>query len=341
MPPRETNVRPSPAVLTVLVLALLLGVAAAAGLLAGHGDLGDRLQRGLYLELRATRIALAALAGAALAVGGVLVQGLFRNPLASPSVLGTTAGAALGGQSVILLHGTLGALLPAWLVPEMALPLGCLLGAGLALALLLAVVGRVQRGGGDALVAVLLVGFVLASGFASVAALVTWLAAEQWELGRALMSFSLGGVDAKGLRHVGLAVPLVGVGLVAAWLWGRHLDLLLAGEDEAAALGVEVGAARFWILAWTAVLTGAAVAVGGGVAFVGLVVPHLLRPFTGVSHRRLIPAAALGGAAFLVACDALCRLSPGSELPLGVVTGLVGAPVFAWLLLRAGREGWL
>jgi iron complex transport system permease protein len=267
------------------------------------------------------------------------MQGLFRNPLASPSVLGTTAGAALGGQIVLMLHGAAAAALPAWVAPEMALPIGCLLGAGVALALLLAVARRMLAQGGDGLVPVLLVGFILASALSSVAAFVTWLGQERWELGRALVAFGLGGVDGKGVGHVGLAVPLVLGGILAAWCWGSALDLLLAGEEEAAALGVDVRAARRWILAWTAVLTGAATAIGGGVAFVGLIVPHLLRPLTGVEHRRLIPAAALGGAAFLIACDALCRLAPGAELPLGVVTGLIGAPVFAWLLVRSARAG--
>ncbi len=312
-----------------LVTATLLGLAVAAGLLVGHGDLSP-----VFLELRAGRIACAGLAGAALSVAGVLMQGLFRNPLASPSVLGTTSGAALGGQAVLLAHGLVAAALPAWLVPEMALPLGCLLGAGCSLMILLLIARRVLASGGDALVAVLLTGFLLTSALAAMSSLLTWLGQERWELGRALIAFTLGGVDGKGLRHVLLATPLVVIGIAAAWAWGRTLDLLLAGEDEAASLGVDVVTARRWILAWTAALSAAAVAVGGGVAFVGLVVPHALRPFTGVGHRRLIPAAALGGAAFLILCDALCRLTPGAELPLGILTSLIGAPVFVVLLLR-------
>lgn len=325
-----------PAVFAVLLLAL--AGAAAAALVSGSGDLGDGALRGLYLELRGTRTALAALAGAALAVAGVVVQGLFRNPLASPDVLGSTAGAALGGQAVLLVHGAVAGLLPAWLPAEMALPLGCLAGAGIALALLVAISGRAARGG-DTLLLVILAGVVLSSAFASLAALATWLGQGRWELGRALVAFSLGGLDAKGPRQAALALPLVLAGLVAVWGWGRHLDLLLAGEDEAAALGVDVSAARRWLLVWTAVLAGSAVAVGGGVAFVGLVVPHALRPFIGVGHRMLVPAAALGGAVFLIASDAICRLAPGPELPLGVVTGLIGAPLFIALLVRQGRLG--
>ena len=315
--------------------ALLLAVGLGLGL--GHGSLADDASRAVFLELRGLRIACAGLSGAALAIAGVLMQGLFRNPLASPSVLGTTAGAALGGQAVLLGHAALAASLPLWLAPEMVLPLGCLVGAGGALALVLVIARAVLSRGGDQTLAVLLTGFLLSSACASVAALLTWLAQANWEIGRMLVAFTLGGVDGKGLRHVALAAPLVIIGGTAAWAWGRQLDVLLAGDDEAAALGIDVRSAHFWILAWTAVLTAAATAIGGGVAFVGLIVPHALRPFTGVTHRRLIPAAAVGGAAFVIACDALCRVAPGGELPLGVVTGLIGAPVFAVLVLRLNR----
>ena len=317
--------------------ALLIAVCLGLGL--GHGSLADAASRGIFLELRGMRIACAGLAGAALAVAGVLMQGLFRNPLASPSVLGTTAGAALGGQAVLLGHAALATSLPLWLAPEMVLPLGCLVGAAGALALVLVIARAVLSRGGDQTLAVLLTGFLLSSACASVAALLTWLAQANWEIGRMLVAFTLGGVDGKGLRHVALAAPLVIIGCAAAWAWGRQLDVLLSGDDEAAALGIDVKAAHFWILAWTAILTAAATAIGGGVAFVGLIVPHALRPFTGVMHRRLIPAAAVGGAAFVIACDALCRIAPGGELPLGVITGLIGAPVFALLLLRSSNSG--
>lgn len=322
----------------VMIVSGLLLFAVTLGLVLGHGSLADPALRSAFLELRGLRLGCAGLAGAALAVAGVLMQGLFRNPLASPSVLGTSAGAALGGQIVLIAHASVVGWLPLWLAPEMVLPLGCLVGAGVALLVLLGVVERVLRGGGDAMIAVLLTGFLLGSAFASVGALVTWMGQSSWEIGRTLVAFTLGGVDGKGPRHLALAVPLVLTGIAAAWAWGRHLDALLAGEDEAAALGVEVRSARAWILVWTAVLTAAATAIGGGIAFVGLIVPHALRPFTGASHRRLIPAAALGGAAFVIACDALCRVAPGGELPLGVVTGLIGAPVFIALVLRLHRS---
>jgi iron complex transport system permease protein len=317
-----------------LLVALSVG-AFAASIFVGRGDLTDEQLFETLLELRSTRSAVAYLAGAALAVGGVLVQGLFRNPLASPSLLGTTAGASLGGQVALLLSSTLiSASVSDWLVPEMFVPLGCIVGAFGSLLLLLSV-ARFQ----DDVVVLLLTGFLLSSVFLSLGSLVTTLAQQTWELGRAVVAFSLGGVSGAGFRHVLVALPLVIAGVVAAMAWARPLDLLLSGEDEATSLGLDVRQVRWWCVTWTALLTAGAVAVGGGVGFVGLIVPHVMRRFVGSLHAPLVPATALGGGAFLVACDVIARAIPSqSEVPLGVVTGLIGAPLFLSLLLRNRRE---
>ena len=321
---------------TWLGLVLLVVLGFGLGLLVGDGDLGDPELRRTWLRLRGLRMGNAMVAGAALAVGGVLVQGLFRNPLASPSILGTTAGASLGGVAVLLLWNVLLAgLAPAWLPAELLLPVGCLLGAGASLLLLLAVIGR-----GAGVVTVLLTGFILSSLFVSLGGLLTSLSMESYAVGRAVVAFTLGGVEAKGPQHLLLAAPLVGAGALAALGWSRHLDALLTGEEEAETVGVDVPAVRRWAIIWTAALTAAAVAIGGNIGFVGLVVPHALRPFIGVEHRRLVPAALLGGAGFVLWCDLVARALPASgSVPLGVVTGLVGAPVFLWLLSRAARAG--
>ncbi len=314
-----------------LLLFVALAATVVASLTTGQGDLADVAIRDTLLHLRAARLCAALLAGAALAAGGVVVQGLFRNPLASPSILGTTAGAALGGQ-VALVVGQVVAIDA--VAPEMLVPIGCLIGALFSLAILLGFL-RVT----DDLLALLLTGFILSSLFLSLSGFLTSLAQDDWQVGRAVVAFSLGGVSATGWRHVLFALPLVLVGLVAAWGWGRPLDLLLSGEDEARSLGVDVRPVRWWTAIWVSVLVAAAVSVGGNVAFVGLVVPHVLRPFAGVSHRKLLPAAALAGASFVAACDVLTRAIPSrGEIPLGVVTGLVGAPVFLILLLRARRQ---
>jgi iron complex transport system permease protein len=304
-----------------LVYAGLIAAVVAAAVLSlavGHGDLSDPGLRDAFLRLRAQRLGGAFLAGTALAVAGVLVQGLFRNPLASPSVIGTSAGASLGGRLALL--GTQWALasglLPA-LPPEVLLPAGCILGALGALAALF-VVAEVR----DDLVVLLLTGFLLSALFIS-------------------LEGSLGDVSGVGQRQLAMALPLVLVGSALAWTWAAPLDLMLTGEEEARSLGAEVSAIRRWVVVWTAILTAAAVSLGGNVGFVGLVVPHALRPLVGLSHRRLIPAAALGGGFFVVCCDVLCRVLPGrSEVPLGVITGLVGAPTFLWLLLRHRRESY-
>jgi iron complex transport system permease protein len=307
-----------------------------AALLVGHADLSDPDLREALLVLRGWRSLAAALAGAALAVAGVLVQGLFRNPLASPSVLGTSAGAALGGQLALLLHASLLAYVPLWLAPEAMLPLGCLLGAAGALAIVLGCAGRAEDP-----VALLLVGVILATFLAGCGALVTALAQDSWQIGRALIAFSLGGVDGAGKRQVLVAAPLVVIGIGAAWTWARDLDLALSGLDEASSLGVDTRALTRWVLVWTAILIGAAVAIGGGIAFVGLIVPHVMRGLVGHRHVALVPAAAIGGALFVLAADVTVRALPGSELPLGVLTALLGAPLFLVLLLRARRTGWL
>jgi len=310
-------------------------VICVASLLVGRGDLGDSALAGTFVELRATRAAAAFLAGAALAAGGVALQTLFRNPLVDPSILGTTSGASLGGQLAILgFHVAPSWLRPSFVSPEMLLPLGCLAGALVALAILLAVIGRTRSE-----LAVLLTGFLLSTLFLSVGALVMSLAQDSWELGRAVVSFTLGGVGGAGLRHVLLALPLVVFALVALWGWGRPLGLLLSGEDEAQTLGVDVPQVRRWTVLWVAVATAAAVAIGGNLGFVGLIVPHVLRARVGVAPRRLLPIAAIAGGTFVVLCDVAVRMAPvRGELPLGVITGLVGGPLFIALLVRSQRE---
>jgi iron complex transport system permease protein len=313
------------------VLAVVALTLAGASTLVGHGSLGDDALAGVFLRLRAARLAAAFLTGSALSVAGVLVQGLFKNPLASPSIIGTTAGANLGGQLALLVgHWLFGAALSPWLAPDLLLPVGCVLGALGSLLILLALV-RAH----DDLVVLLLTGFVLSSLFISVGAFVTSLARERWELSRALLSFALGDISGTGPRQIAMAAPLVALGSVFAWSWSRPLDLMLSGEEEAKSLGADVVLVRRWVVVWSATLSAAAVALGGNVGFVGLVVPHALRPFVGSAHQALLPACALAGGAFVVACDIVCRVVPGqSELPLGVVTGLIGAPTFLWLLVR-------
>ena len=319
--------------LTHLVLLALLVAASFAAVRVGRVDLGPApgSVRELILSLRGARLAAAFLAGAALAVGGVVVQGLFRNPLASPSILGTTAGASFGGQLALVLVQLVGLQVDR---PELLVPFGCLLGALCSLVLLLLFVRRHTD-----VLTLLLVGFIMGSLFLSLGGLMTSIAQERWELGRAVVAFALGSLGGVGMRQVLFALPLVAGGFVAAMLWARPLDILLSGEREAKSLGVAVHRVRRWCIVWVSALVAAAVSLGGSIAFVGLVAPHALRPFVGESHRRLLPAAALAGGTFVIVCDVLARALPSrGEVPLGVVTGLIGAPVFLFLLFR-GRKG--
>jgi iron complex transport system permease protein len=322
-------------VLAGLFLALLL--LGGLSLLAGRGDLGGSLAT-VFLGLRGIRLGAALLIGSALAVAGVLMQGLFRNPLADPSVLGTNAGAVLGGGAALIAFEANRAWLP--IPAEAVLPLGCVGGGLLSLVLVLAVARRSR----DSL-SVLLAGIVMSMFFTALGALVTVMVHDNWQLGRALMRFQMGAIDSCTPGHLLLALPLCLGGIGAAWWWGRQLDVLLLGEDEAASLGIDLVYCRRWLIIWSTFLVAAAVAIGGGVAFVGLVVPHLLRGVIGAHHRRLVPAAALGGALFVLACDILVRLleaagTPG-QLPLGVISGLVGAPLFLILLVRTRKEAQL
>ncbi|HEY6881669.1 MAG TPA: iron ABC transporter permease, partial [Polyangiales bacterium] len=188
-------------------------------------------------------------------------------------------------------------------------------------------------------VVLLLAGFLLSSLFLGLGSFVTSLAQESWELGRAVIAFALGSVTGAGPRQVATVAPLAVAGTLAAWSWSRPLDLMLSGEDEARVLGLDVARTRRWCIVWIAILTTGAVSVGGNLGFVGLVVPHGLRRFVGVAHRRLVPAAALGGGTFVLACDMLARALPSrTEVPLGVITDLIGAPLVLVLVMRSQRR---
>jgi iron complex transport system permease protein len=330
--PSSARRRRTAAVYGVLTVAMV--VVLTASMFQGAGSLGDPHLRSTLLLLRASRVAAAGLVGASLAVGGVIVQGLFRNPLADVSLIGTSAGAMLGGNaSLLAIEFVLQGRGIRGVPPDVVLPVGCLAGALFSLALLLMFLRRSSD-----VLSLILAGFLFSSLFLSVTSLVTSMAQERWELGRAVISLTLGGVATTGPLQIALAAPLVFSGLLASWFWAKPLDVLLSGDEEAASLGVDVARVRRYCILWVAVLTAGAVALGGNIAFVGLLVPHALRPFLGVEHRRLVPVSAVAGATFVAACDLLARVLPGrSEVPLGVITGLVGAPAFLVLLSRSQR----
>jgi iron complex transport system permease protein len=316
-------------------LALFLLLSIVLGLSVGRGTSSDAGVQVLFLGMRAYRAGVAFFAGASLAVGGVIVQGLFRNPLASPQILGTQAGAYLGGK--LALFGTFvlfGGRAVQGVSPEMLVPLGCVVGAMFSLGAVLSVSSlRAST------ITLILTGYVLNGLFSSFGTFLSSLAQESFELHRAMSTFASGSISGSGSKQLLLVALLVLAGTMPILLWSRSLDLLLSGEQEALSLGVEVPRVRFWCVVWASLVTGGAVAVGGGVGFIGLIVPHAMRRFTGPAHRYLLPASFVAGGAFLILCDALCRAIPlKNEVPLQVLTELVGAPAFLWMLRRLGNE---
>src|SRR5579859_2216051 len=269
----------------------------------------------IIFQLRLPRVIGAALVGAALAVAGVLFQGLLRNPLADPYLIGTSAGAGLGI--------TIGFLLPAsfLILGTEQTAVFAFVGALIAVAL---VYWLARVGGRTPVVSLLLAGVVVTSLMSAIQALLIYLAPNQEHL-RSVLSWLWGGIAVGSWSEVSVVAVLTFVGLLAALTFGPTLNALSLGEEGAAHLGVNVERQKTLLIATASLLTAAAVTIAGLVSFVGLVVPHALRLVLGPSHRLLLPASALGGALFLVVADLLARsvIAP-AELPLGVLTSLVG-----------------
>lgn len=295
-----------------------------AGLVTPQGDapLGPLLD-GVVWGLRLPRVLTAAAVGAGLAVAGAVMQSLTRNPLADPYLLGLSAGASLGAVAVLVLG------------ISVLLPVAAFAGAFLALAAALGLAGSLGTlTPGRTVLAGLAVAQLCA---AATSFVIFWSATG--DSYRDILAWLMGSLAGAGWADVAIAtgaVLVLGTGLVAA---GRTLDAFAFGDGAATALGIDVGRARWVLLTVVALLTGAMVAVSGSIGFVGLVVPHAVRLVVGGGHRRLLPLAALVGATFLVWADTVARaLFEPRELPVGIVTAFVGAPVFALLLWRRRRE---
>lgn len=298
-----------------------LGVGRVLAILAG-GE-GAAWERAVVLDVRLPRVIVALLGGAALGLSGAAMQGLFRNVLAEPGVLGVSSGATLGAVSALYLVGA-GSIL---IVPAAAFAgaLGCA-----------AIVYRLATAAGRAHTASLLLAGVAVSGVAgALASMVLSIAVADWELGRQMLSWMMGGLEGRTWSHAAIAAPPVVIGAALLAIRARELDALALGEESATSLGVDVPRLRRVVLALVALATGATVAVMGTIAFLGLMAPHVVRRIVGPAHARVLPASAIAGGIGLVAADALCRAVAGSlDLRPGVVTAMVGGPFFLWLLVR-------
>ncbi|QIK37583.1 iron ABC transporter permease [Caldichromatium japonicum] len=301
-----------------------LGPGEVLGGLIGTGPDGHQL---IVCELRLPRVMLAWLVGAALGMSGAALQGLLRNPLAEPGILGISASASLG--AVLTLYFGLTLLSP-WVLPASAMLFA------LSATLLL---WGLTRTGADHLTLVL-AGVALSSLAGALTSLALNFAPHPTDA-QDIVLWLLGSLADKGLAEVWLCLPFVCLGLGLLLSCAPALDLLALGEDEAQTLGLDLRGLRVRVVLGSALCIGSTVAVTGVIGFVGLVVPHLLRPWVGFRPGALLPVSALGGVGLVLAADLAARLAPTAREPmLGVITALIGAPFFLGLILRGRRESW-
>lgn len=326
-----------------VVLVLVLGILAVASAAIGAtgtslwGALADLAagrelatsERVILFDIRLPRTLMCMTVGAALAVAGAILQGLFRNPLADPGIVGVSAGASLGAITAIVLGGLLPATVLAWAGPSLV-ALSAFLGAWLLTLLLY----RVSTRNGQTSVATMLLAGVAFTALAMALSGVLVFMANDSQL-RDLTFWNMGSLAGATWGKLQVTGPVILLALGAAMLLARGLNALAMGEAVAAHLGIPVQRTKGAAILCTAVLTGTAVAVSGGIGFIGIIVPHLLRLATGPDHHGLLPNCALFGAALLLFADIIARVivSP-AELPIGIVTALMGTPVFLWILLR-------
>ncbi len=339
---RRTRARRAFVLLTLtlvaaLVAALLLGSVTVSPTDVGRALLGMELPgytAQIIQSIRLPRALLAALVGAILALCGAILQGLFRNPLADPSLIGVTAGASAGASLMIVFGAGLGGALGV----AAGLPLVSL-GAFLGGLLTVWLVYRVATGiNGTSVTTMLLMGIAVSALSASGTGLLEYFADS--ERLRRISLWRMGGLEGANGRQVALAGGVLTLLLLAIPAFGRALNTLLLGESQARHLGIDVERLKRRLILLVAAGVGTAVALSGAIAFVGLVIPHMVRLWVGPDHRSLLPLSALGGAVLLVLADTLARtaLAP-TEIPVGLVTALLGAPFFISLLRRQRRRG--
>jgi len=305
------------------LLALLLASACAVSILTGPSAWGEMWNNKSIWAYRVSRTAMASVAGAGLSVAGVIFQSLLRNPLAEPYVLGVTAGAGLGAALAMVSGITLAGL---WTVPGMAF-----VGA-LGTILMVQALARAPSGAVP-VETMLLAGVTVSAVLNSLLMFVVSMASTEKLPG--VVWWLLGNLQVAGWWLLGSVAVVVAAGLAVAILSARDLNLMALGDEPAAHLGLDVARSRRTFFVVASLVTGATVASCGIIGFVGLIVPHAVRLVVGPDHRRLVPAAALAGAAFLVLADCLARsLLRRGEIPIGVVTALCGGPLFLMLLRR-------
>lgn len=278
----------------------------------------------VVLQVRLPRVLLSVLAGSSLAMCGAALQGAFRNPLVGPQILGISSGAAFGGCAAILLFSSLWA------------TLGLAFAGGLLAVTVVYLLGR--SNGRTTILMLVLAGVVTSAFFSALISLVTYFADPNDSL-PAIVFWLMGSfATASYTKLAAAALPIAaGMGLLVALRF--RINVLSLGDEQAAAMGIAVEPLRWLLLGCTTVVVSASVAVSGTVGWVGLVVPHMARMLVGPDHRLLLPASALIGGTYMVCVDTAARSATSAEIPLGVITALIGAPLFAWLLRRSQGRG--
>ncbi|PZN59209.1 MAG: ABC transporter permease [Proteobacteria bacterium] len=314
-------------VVLTFVGSLLIGPSdlGMAGSLEGLFSTETSLAQLVMYEIRLPRAVLGLMIGVTLGLSGAVLQGFLRNPLAEPGILGISSAAALG--AVLAIYTGLSAFFP------LALPLAGLAGAFVAVLLI-----RALTGANGSTLTLILAG-VAVSAFAGAASTLVLNLSPNPFAATEILFWMLGSLTDRSMTHVWLAGPFMIIGWIMLASLARPLDTLTLGSDAAATMGINVGKLQSFAVFGTAASVGAAVSVAGAIGFVGLVVPHVLRPLVGSVPSRLLPASALGGAIVLLTADILVRLiDPGHDLKIGVLTAMVGAPFFLWLVYRSRRN---
>ena len=277
----------------------------------------------VIFQIRLPRVLAAAIIGAALSIAGVSYQGMFQNPMVSPDILGASSGAGFGGALAILLGaGYMGISVAAFLF-------------GLAAVMLAYGISRVSRI--NATLAMILAGMMIGSLFTSCTSFVKLVADTEQTL-PAITYWLMGSLVSIKPQDVAFAIVPIIAGSVPLFLLKWRMNLLTVGEEEAQAMGINTRALRLVVIVCATLLTASSVAISGMIGWVGLVIPHFCRMIFGYDYRKIIPASALFGATFLMVVDNIARLATTAEIPLGILTSFVGAPIFVYLILKGGTS---
>ena len=321
-------------IVTVSIFALFVVICVATSLGSYKVSLIDFfnsnysvLQKSVMMEIRLPRVILAAFVGASLSLSGSCLQGLFRNPLADPGLIGVSAGAALGATSFIVLGSNW---LSTHVLGEYLLPLSSILGSAIVISTLF----LITRGFGKEGITYLLLAGIAVNAFAGVGIGILTYMSNDSEL-RGLTFWTMGSFGGSNWRMILLAGFVIIVTIIWMIRDGRDLDILQLGEFEAYRLGIDIYRLRFNVIISSAIIVGVSVSLAGMIGFVGLVVPHLTRMVGGVNHKYLLPGSALFGAILMVIADLIARIMiKPAELPVGLITSAIGSPFFLWLIFR-------